>query len=299
MTRTTVTRDGWILIAGATGLAAVAWVSANNLLYLVAAPVLALLVLAWPAGRANVAGVQVRRRLPAEFYAGRDAAGVLLVEAPARPWNRADLVVNDEGTGATATVAHLPGGQWTEVPARWRFSHRGPARLSAVSVRSTFPFGLLEHRRRLPLPAQVLVYPRPRPSLAERRPAYGTGGADASRPGGVGDVLELREYVPGDPQRRIHWPTSARHGTLLVAERAEERARVSVVEVQPAPFGPAWERELSRACGEIRRAFAGGHRVALTLPALGREQPRQLPPGRGGRWRRTLLDALASLPREE
>lgn len=297
MTRTSVTRDGWILAAGAAGLAGVAWVSANNLLYLVAAPVAALLVLAWPLGRANVWGIDVRRRLPAELYAGRDAAGDLLVKTPARSWARGALRLTDEGTGAVASLAHLAPGVVTRVPMRWRFGNRGPARLSTIEVCTTFPFGILEHRRRIALPAEVLVYPRPRPSLADRHLSYGSGADDWGRGGGSGDVLELRDYATGDPRRRIHWPTSARLGKLVVAERAEERARVAMVEIRPEPIGPAWESELSRACGEIRRALASGHRVGLVLPAIGGEPARQLTPGRGGRWRRQLLDTLALLPR--
>lgn len=298
MTTSRATRDGWILVAGAAGLALVAWVSANNLLYLVAAPVLAVLLVAGPVGRLNVSGMAVRRLLPAELYAGRDASGALLVRVPRVPWGRADLVLTDEGTGATASVPHLGAGGWHEVKVRWRFGQRGPARLSAVIVRSTFPFGLIEHRRRLPLAAEVLVYPRPRPSVGSRRSTFGAGGDDDGRRGGSGDVIELRDYAPGDARRRIHWPTTARLGQLVVAERAEERAQIAMVEVQAAPAGPEWEGELSRACGEIRRAFAAGLRVGLLLPPVGEEAGRRLPAGQGGRWRRALLDTLALLPRE-
>jgi hypothetical protein len=49
----------------------------------------------------------------------------------------------------------------------------------------------------------------------------------------VGDsqeFLQLRDYRPGDPVRRIHWPSTARSGRLVVKETGEEYfARIGLV----------------------------------------------------------------------
>jgi uncharacterized protein (DUF58 family) len=183
------------------------------------------------------------------------------------------------------------------VPVGWRFDERGPARLGAVEVRSTFPFGLAEHRVVLPAPADLLVYPRPLPASAIGRHRRGAGDVQSERPGGAGDFLGLRRYRPGDNPMRVHWPTTARLDRLVVVERAAETDTAVEVEVKASDRPATWERELSRACGEVHRAFALGRSVGLLLPAVGREPARRMPPSVGGGWRRTLLDALARLPR--
>lgn len=290
------TRDGVVVLLGALGLGGVAMISGNNLLYLVAAPVWAVLLLSLPLGAGNLRGISVRRALPAELYAGRDAPGELLVRTSRWGWGGCALELIDEGTGARGQVRYIAPRVVGPVAVRWRFGERGPARLSAVIVRSSFPFGFLEHTRRLPLSAEILIYPRPLPSVASSLSTRGLGLDDEGR-GGSGDLVELRAFLPGDSLRRIHWPTTARVGSWVVAERGQEQATAIEIEVRAHATGPAWERELSRACGEIQRALASGLRVGLQLPELPEHAAQRLPPSSGGDWRRTLLDALARLPR--
>jgi uncharacterized protein (DUF58 family) len=97
----------------------------------------------------------------------------------------------------------------------------------------------------------------------------------------------------------VHWPTTARAGELIVAERAGE-AEVSVeVEVRDVGRGALWERELSRATGEVQRALQLGRRVGLRLPAIDASPGRWLPPTSGGAWRRALLEVLGRMPRRD
>ena len=95
--------------------------------------------------------------------------------------------------------------------------------------------------------------------------------------------------------RLVHARRSARLGSLVVVERAGETETAVRVEV-PAGRGAVWEREVSRACGEILRGFQLGCRVGLALPAASGGSPRVLAPSFGAGWRRTLLDSLATLP---
>lgn len=69
--------------------------------------------------------------------------------------------------------------------------------------------------------------------LPKRYPVHGNTPAGSSQyqPGGVSvagavgdsnEFMAVREYRRGDPLRRIHWPTSARQGALVVKEYQEE-----------------------------------------------------------------------------
>ena len=61
------------------------------------------------------------------------------------------------------------------------------------------------------------------------------GVAVAPRAGTMGDLTGVRPYRRGDSIRRVHWPQSARHGTLIVCElesRATPEVQV-VIDVHP------------------------------------------------------------------
>ena len=48
--------------------------------------------------------------------------------------------------------------------------------------------------------------------------------------------ISMREYVPGDDPRMIHWPTTARTGTLMVREHVEVRRPEFTVVLDTAPM---------------------------------------------------------------
>ena len=67
----------------------------------------------------------------------------------------------------------------------------------------------------------LTVYPATIPAAVEIRPMSGWGASDLESGTKRGAGLEprgIREYVHGDEQRHIHWPSSARTGTLMVKE---------------------------------------------------------------------------------
>src|SRR5216110_3000412 len=105
--------------------------------------------------------------------------------------------------------------RWTS---RGRFKQRGLFTFGPVELRYGDPFGLFTSTLRIAGSHSVVVYPVVRP----------VGGLDALAPSTAGDeqlrgrVLDIppnattiREYVPTDSVKRIHWASSARLGRLM------------------------------------------------------------------------------------
>ncbi|GEM_PF-416996 len=96
---------------------------------------------------------------------------------------------------------------------------RGRHHLSPLVVESSAPFGLFRRRVQLTAPQPVLIYPKVFP-LRRMALADGVSGAALhSRKSAIGtDLAGSRNYLSGDPQRRIHWRNTARLGRLMVKE---------------------------------------------------------------------------------
>jgi uncharacterized protein (DUF58 family) len=167
-----------------------------------------------------------------------------------------------------------PPGEWrrTVAPGRGELVHiaarRGVFRVVRVEIRGGGPLGIFLRRRTLwsRLPVPVTVGPRPLPMRYEPQ-ALPTGSALSVAaapvaPGGDA-VRAVRPYAPGDAARLVHWPTSARLGTLAIRE-LEPPAIIGVAIVVDGR-GTELEPEMaaSRAAGLGRAALRGGAHVLL------------------------------------
>jgi uncharacterized protein (DUF58 family) len=258
----------------------------NNLVYVVLATLLAVLVLNNLLAEWNLRALVVRRMLPAEVFAGEGAKGALVLVNPRHigaAWG-VEVEERDGGRAKARFGRVAPNGE-EEAPATWLFPARGPARFGVVRVGSRFPFGLIRRFRDLRVPDEILVYPAPaRVPAADR--GDGTGELAAVRPAreGVGELVGLRAYAPGDPVKRIHWRSSARVGHPLIAVRSGEAGGEVLVRVGPG------ERGIGRACGQVLLHTRRGDAVGLEL------EGETLPPRTGATHRRRLLTTLALLP---
>jgi len=102
---------------------------------------------------------------------------------------------------------------------------RGRFRTGPLMVRTADPFGLVQLDRHFTAQTEVMVTPRVVP-LHGLRGIGGGGITGEARPHqvaatGQDDVL-IREYRQGDDVRRVHWPSTARRGELMV--RREEQS---------------------------------------------------------------------------
>lgn len=166
-----------------------------------------------------------------------------------------------------------PAGSWfaCDGPARGEIivvpARRGVVREVAVDVASAWPLGLVPWRCRLHVPLARPIEVGPAPIDTEVAPpvARGNGADEQSAPGWRdGDVVRgAREYVPGDPVKLMHWPATARTGTLMVKELDAPHRPGLVLVVDLRGGGPAAETAAGRAAGIANAALAAGAPVTM------------------------------------
>jgi uncharacterized protein (DUF58 family) len=120
----------------------------------------------------------------------------------------------------------LPPGRACEIAMELTPARRGILRLRAVSLARPDALGLSRSVVREDAAHSVLVLPRrypvPRLSLPGRR-RYQPGGVSlASRVGESQEFRSLRDYLPGDPLRRVHWRSWAKTGRPVVREYEDQ-----------------------------------------------------------------------------
>lgn len=192
---------------------------------------------------------------------------------------------------AARTVPDLGPGAGATLSIRVPTATRGLLTLSDVGVWCEDPFGLVALRITVAPPAHVIVYPAPAELSHRGRPTGAHPGARA-RPatGGATDAVSgdelsgLRPYAPGDRLTRLHWPSMARSGELVVREFVEPRAGSLslLVDLRPsAHSGDSIEKTISGAAafglGALDRGLtvelctSTGDRVVITPNASGRQ----------------------------
>jgi uncharacterized protein (DUF58 family) len=215
----------------------------------------------------------------------------------------ADLELRPAACIVSGPSVHLPAGSdRTSAPVRMRFqpTRWGYRRVGALDVTlrdyARLTEGTLEFElpkiRCTPRPAQLestVVLSKLRSRLGEH-PARIAG--DGIQFAGV------REFVPGDRQRRINWPATTRRGTLHLSTFAAERLQnVVIIADTTADVGDTGQSSLDLVlrgtAGTMVRYLARRDRVGLISfgPALG-----WIAPGQGRRHARRLMDLLVAGP---
>lgn len=164
-------------------------------------------------------------------------------------------------------------GESARVQYRLRAARRGrfpvgPARLVGVE-----PFGMVERTWEATSRDELLVRPRTH-RLATVLPVRRNGRGGDSDLGGAGIVgdpdLNVREYRDGDDLRRVHWPTTARRGELMVRPDQHPQDHNAVVVVDSRLDGQRGHDEasslevlVSAAASVVLHAAELGQRVVL------------------------------------
>jgi len=124
-------------------------------------------------------------------------------------------------TAGSRVLTLLRGRQKRSYTARTWLTTRGGFRLGPTRVTSGDPFGIFRVTRLIPARKTLIVLPMQFSMEQFVSPPGLLPGGRAIRRKSM-DITPhasgVREYVTGDPMKRIHWPTSIRRGQLMVKE---------------------------------------------------------------------------------
>ena len=118
-------------------------------------------------------------------------------------------------------LTRVGGRQTRSYRARTWITRRGRFSLGPTSVTTGDPFGLFRMTRTFAAAGSLVAFPSIFPIESfPYLPGLIQGGRVISRKAMdiTSHASSVREYAAGDPLRRIHWPTTARRGELMVKE---------------------------------------------------------------------------------
>lgn len=271
-----LTKRGWGALAVVVGALALAWSFGERSLNAVAAPTLAALALA---------AVSVYRADPPTVTFEEPRAGF--------PGEERTLSFRVEGEGLAVVRHALPAGLTgrpidaaASLPRSFEqpltLEARGVYELGRPEIRQRDPLGLIERRVATATSTQLVVYPQ---VYALADPTLGGVLADpmtAERQ----EFDRLREYVPGDPLRNVHWKSSAKQNEFLVMEFSPTE-RTETLRVAAAAEDGGADRMAGAAATLTDAALEAKLTVELWVP------DGHLPPGSGEAHRENAMRLLA------
>lgn len=283
---------------------------------------------------ARNAPIEVGREVyPRRVARGESAVGLLTVRNPTSRWGR--RLSARERVGAReipVRIGQLPPQGAVEIRYELPTDKRAVLTVGPLHWDRTDPLGLVGRRSALPgtavLHVHPVVYRFPLGTAAQH--AHGEQArTDLALEGSI-TFHTLREYVPGDDLRKIHWRASAHRGELMVRQNIDvtpPRATVVLITdaglyADPDDFEQAVDVAASAALGAVREGQAvslwttGGLRLAslggaedsvlfldrlaaVTLDRADRSSPRSDRGDRGDRAAIGLADTVNRLEHSE
>jgi len=266
-------------------------------LYIVAAAMVTLIGCACVWVLLNRRSLHVKRQIhPVRLHVGTASTVTLDLSNP-RMMPTPVARITDEVDGTVRADAHVPplrSKSSTRASYRVPTERRGVVEVGPLRTRITDPFSLASVGRNAAANASLLVLPR----IDRIAPPPQPGGDVAMQldrsPNRVGahgdDFSSLRAYEVGDDLRKVHWPSSARAGELVVRnEHVPEHGNTLVmIDVRAkAADEETFEHMVSAAASVLIACRERGDRMRLVTSA-GIDQTADTARGYDG-----LLDTLA------
>jgi uncharacterized protein (DUF58 family) len=217
-----LTTTGRAVLGGSVVIYAAGWALGHRELIAAAVVGVVAVALAVPWGWIQPAAEAERSVSPVRVTRGDRAEACLRVRRGSG-WQPA-MVVRDRVAAETldTLVPRRTPGDVHESRYKLPTSRRGVVPVGPLSVVRSDPLGLVGSTRRLGQTTTLWVCPRVHPvtPLASGRQRDLEGPTEDRASGSI-TFHALRQYVPGDDLRLVHWPSTARTGTLMVRQQVD------------------------------------------------------------------------------
>jgi len=260
-----ITRGGVAFTIALLFVALAAALSANNLLFLIAAAMMATLLISSFVSRLSLAGLQVELLLPEHISARRPTPARIRLRN--LKWLMPSVSIQISGAPADGKESILrtpiyypilPGRTVIEEEAEVYFPRRGEHGNNLFVFTTRFPFGFIEKKINVALKRDTIVYPaiEPRPEWEPLAAAI-RGELESQSPGGEHDFYRIRPYVSSESARHLDWKSSARTGELQVREFAREQRQALeiILDRRISPGQEAWFESAIECCAFLAWEF--------------------------------------------
>ena len=264
------TTGGVLFSVGTLAIGFAAGNTGNNLLYLLFGAMLGFIGLSGWLSERVLRRLEIRRRTPRGVTVERALRITYYVTNRKRWFPTLAVYLIETGLPEGAFLGRVGAGESVSVGSANYFVQRGVYPLETLTLSTNFPFGLFTKERDVPLPGELVIWPRSdrpirlsaRPGgLARRQSSDSSEGAPAAR----GEYRGLREYHVGDDPRDIHWKTTAKIGTPVTREYDQDANETVWIclDTRGEP-GEAAEAAVEVAAALAAQAYRDGRQFGIT-----------------------------------
>jgi uncharacterized protein (DUF58 family) len=266
-----VTREGWIYFGALVIVLFAAINTNNNLLYMVLSALLAVMLLSGFLSGLNFRFLRAEVRCPSRCFAGEAFPISIQVHNDKKVFPSFSLKVAPPKDGPLSfRTFYFPlirpnsrEGQIREAT----IAQRGRYRLEELRIGSRYPFGFVFKDKKYRLEAECVCYPRIIPQDELNFSVLDIQGTNQRFERGLGnDLYLIRNYVPSDSARHVHWKASAKTALLKTREYAAEESRRVILAFDRyghADEAETFERLVSQTASLAFHLIGGGVEVSL------------------------------------
>jgi uncharacterized protein (DUF58 family) len=184
------------------------------------------------------------------------------------------------GPPARLVIPHVPPGARQAVSYELTPRRRGRYEVGPLVAQVTDPFDLARHRIEFDEKHDLIVYPEVEPLEATQAasPIGGSGESSSRQLFRTGEEFyTMRHYEIGDDLRRIHWPSTARIGELMIRQDETARRAAAVIfldtrRVATGAVRDGFEKAVSAAASIGAHYLRAGYVLRLASPDLPPQQ---------------------------